>query len=312
MANKFCELLNIKYPIIQGAMARIANASLAGAVSKAGGLGVIAAGTSTPDEVREEIRKIKIMTDNPFCVNIMLLSSYADDIARLIIEENVPVVTTGAGNPGTYMDEFKSKGIKVIPVIPSVALAKRMEKFGADAIVAEGMEAGGHIGKLTTMALLPQVADAVSIPVIGAGGIGDGRGMAAAFILGASGVQIGTRFLLANECTVHQNYKNSIIKMKDIDTTITGTLTGHPVRVMRNKLSKQFDELEKNEAKKDEPNLKAFDELGIGGLKKAVIDGDVEYGSVMAGQIAGLVNKEQSCEEIILEIMGEFNKLTRS
>ncbi|MBU5486356.1 enoyl-[acyl-carrier-protein] reductase FabK [Clostridium sp. MSJ-11] len=295
--NIFCQMVGIKYPIIQGAMAWIADSSLVSAVSNAGGLGIIAAGNAPVEIVREEIRKTKILTTKPFGVNIMLLSPYAEDIAKMVCEEGVKVVTTGAGNPGKYISMWKEYGIKVIPVVPSVALAKRMERAGADAVVTEGCEAGGHIGELTTMALLPQVVDEVKIPVIAAGGIGDKRGVAAAFMLGASAVQVGTRFLVAKECTVHQNYKNKIISAKDIDTVVTGRSTGHPVRVLRNKLTRQFQLLEKENISMEELN-----ELGKGALVKAVKDGDIENGSLMAGQIAGLITKEESCEEIIKEM----------
>lgn len=311
MKSILCDILGIKYPIFQGAMAWIADASLASAVSNAGGLGIIAAGNAPADVVREEIRKTKELTDKPFGVNIMLLSPFVDDIVDLVCEENIKVITTGAGNPGKYMERFKQLDIKLIPVVPSVALAKRMEKIGASAVIAEGMESGGHIGKLTTMALLPQVADAVDIPVLGAGGIADARGVAAAFMLGAEGVQIGTRFLVAHECTVHQNYKEKVIKAKDIDTVITGQITGHPVRVLKNKLAKQFLDAEKEEMSKDIPDLERFDMLGKGALQKSVINGDVEFGSVMSGQIAGMINKEQSCKQIIDEIVSDFDKLMK-
>ncbi|NLK95808.1 MAG: enoyl-[acyl-carrier-protein] reductase FabK [Clostridiales bacterium] len=297
--NRICQLLNIKYPIIQGGMAWIADASLAAAVSEAGGLGIIT-GTAPIEWIREEIKKVKSMTNKPFGVNVMLMSPHADEVAKLICDEKVPVVTTGAGSPGKYMEMWKENGVKVIPVVASVALAKRMEKLGADAIVAEGTESGGHIGQLTTMTLVPQVVDAVEIPVIAAGGIGDGRGFAASFMLGAEGVQIGTRFLVAKECTVHDNYKAKVIKAKDIDSEVTGRSTGHPVRVLKNKLSKVYKKMEAEGA-----SIEEIEELGIGALKKAVIDGDIENGSVMAGQIAGLVKKEQSCEEIINEIINE-------
>ncbi len=307
MSNAVCELLNIKYPILQGAMAWISEASLASAVSNAGGLGIIACGSAPAEAIRAEIRKARTLTDKPIGLNIMLLSQYADECAQLACEEHVEAVMTGAGNPGKYIDMFKSCGIKVVPVVPSVAIAKRMEKLGADAIIAEGMESGGHIGKLTTMAMLPQIVDAVKIPVIGAGGIGDGRGMAAAFALGACGVQIGTRFLVAKECVVHDNYKKAILNAKDIDTTVTGQITGHPVRVIKNMLSREYDRLEKEEALKESPDLQKFDELGRGGLRNAVVNGDVVNGSVMSGQIAGLVKKEQTCAEIIAELVAEFN-----
>lgn len=311
MKSKICEMLGIKYPIFQGAMAWIADASLASAVSNAGGLGIIAAGNAPADVVREQILKCKELTDKPFGVNIMLLSPFVDDIVDLVCELGVKVVTTGAGNPGKYMDKFKEHGINLIPVVPSVALAKRMEKMGVSAVIAEGMESGGHVGKLTTMSLVPQVVDAVSIPVIAAGGIADGRGMAAGFMLGAEGVQIGTRFLVAHECTVHRNYKDRILKAKDIDTVITGQITGHPVRVLKNKLANSFLAAEKEEMAKSEPDMERFDVLGRGALQKSVVQGDVDNGSVMSGQIAGMVNKEQSCKEILDEIMEQFNALCK-
>ena len=296
--SRVCQLLDIEYPIFQGGMAWIADASLAAAVSEAGGLGIIT-GTAPTDWVRDEIRKAKKLTDNPFGVNIMLMDVHADEIAKMVCEEGVKVVTTGAGSPGKYMEMWKAHGVKVIPVVASVALAKRMEKAGADAIIAEGTESGGHVGQLTTMALVPQVVDAVNIPVLAAGGIGDGRGVAASFMLGAEGVQLGTRFLVAKECTVHQSYKNRVIKAKDIDTEVTGRSTGHPIRVIKNKLTREFMKLEKEGASVDQ-----LEELGRGCLSKAV-KGDVDFGSVMAGQISGLINKEQSCKEIIEEIMKE-------
>lgn len=310
MKSKICELLGIEYPIFQGAMAWIADANLASAVSNAGGLGIIAAGNAPADFVREEIRKAKELTDKPFGVNIMLLSPYVDDVVDVVCEEGIKVLTTGAGSPGKYLERFKENDIKFIPVVPSVALAKRMEKSGADAVIAEGMESGGHVGKLTTMALLPQVVDAVDIPVIGAGGIADSRGMAAAFMLGADAVQIGTRFLVAEECTVHKNYKDVILKAKDIDTTVTGTFTGHPVRVIRNKLARELERLEKNIVDEDAANAK-FEELGKGALRRAVVEGDMNFGSVMSGQIAGMVTKSQTCKEIIDEIIDGFEKLVK-
>ena len=288
--------MKIEYPIFQGGMARIADASLAAAVSEAGGLGIIT-GAAPTEWVRDQIREAKKITDKPFGVNIMLMSENADEIADLVCEESVKVVTTGAGSPGKYMAKWKEHDIKVIPVVASVALAKRMEKSGADAVVAEGTESGGHVGQLTTMALVPQVVDAVSIPVIAAGGIGDGRGVAASFMLGAEGVQVGTRFLVAKECTVHQNYKDKVLKAKDIDTEVTGRPTGHPVRVLRNKLARTYIKMEKEGA-----SLEELENLGVGALRKAVVDGDVDNGSVMSGQIAGLVNKEQTAKEIIEEL----------
>lgn len=297
MKNRICDVLNIEYPILQGGMAWIADSSLAAAVSEAGGLGIIT-GTAPIDWIREEVRKVKEITDKPFGVNIMLMSDHADEVAKLVCEEKVPVVTTGAGSPGKYMEMWKEHGIKVIPVVASVALARRMEKMGADAIIAEGTESGGHVGQLTTMTLIPQVVDSVSIPVIAAGGIGDGRGVAASFMLGASGVQIGTRFLVAKECTVHQNYKDKVLAAKDIDTEVTGRSTGHPVRVLKNKLSRQYMKLEKENA-----NIEELEELGRGSLPRAAKDGDVVTGSVMAGQISGLINKEQTCKEIVEDLI---------
>jgi len=304
MKSRISELLNIKYPIIQGGMANIADASLAQAVSNAGGLGLIAGGNAPKEYIRDEIRKAKQMTDKPFGINIMLLSPNADDLAQLIIEEGVKVVTTGAGNPGKYMEKWKENGIKVIPVVASVALAKRMEKAGADAVVVEGCEAGGHIGELTTMTLVPQVADNVSIPVIAAGGIGDGRGIAAAFMLGASGVQVGTRFLVADECTVHENYKNKVINAKDIDSVVTGRNTGHPVRCLRNKLTREYKKFDKENI-----SLEEYEKLGIGALRRAAKDGDIDMGTVMAGQIAGLISKKQSAKEIIEEMFQQAESL---
>lgn len=304
MRKNICEIIDIKYPIFQGAMAWIANAKLASAVSNAGGLGIIAGGNAPVDMIRAEIRKAKELTDKPFGVNIMLLSDNAEELAKIVVEEGVKVVTTGAGNPGKYMDMWKEAGIVVIPVVASCGLAKRMEKAGADAVIAEGCESGGHIGKLTTMALLPQVIDAVNIPVIGAGGIGDGRGVAAAFALGCSGIQVGTRFLSAEECTIHENYKNLVLNSRDIDVVVTGRSTGHPVQVIKNKLTRKFDMLEKDGASKEE-----IERLGAGTLPKAVIEGNLDDGSFMAGQIAGLINKKQTCEEIITEMFEEYNKI---
>lgn len=300
--NVITKLLNIKYPVIQGGMAWIADASLAVGVSEAGGLGIIS-GVGPTEVVRDQIRKAKELTDKPFGVNIMLMQDNADEIAHLVCDEKVPVVTTGAGSPGKYIEMWKSHGIKVIPVVPSIAIAKRMEKFGADAVIAEGMESGGHIGQTTTMSLVPQVVDAVNIPVIAAGGIGDGRGIAASFMLGAVGVQMGTRFLVSNECNVHKNYKEKVLKAKDIETEVTGTSTSHPVRVLRNKLTREYIKIEKSNS-----NSEKLESLTRGALRKAVIEGDTENGSVMAGQIAGLVKKEQSCKEIIEELMTEFDK----
>ncbi len=304
MYTDICEMLGIKYPIFQGAMAWISDAELVSAVSNAGGLGVLATGHLDGEGCRAEIRKIKEKTDKPFAVNVMLLSAFVDDIVKVICEEKVPVVTTGAGSPLKYMAQFKEAGVKVIPVVPSVAMAKKFVKDGADAVIAEGTESGGHVGKTTTMALVPQVVDAVDVPVIAAGGIADGRGMAAATMLGASGFQLGTRFLVAKECTVHEKYKEKILKAKDIDTTTTGQSTGHPVRVLRNKLARAFEALEKNNASQEE-----LDALGRGALRRAVKDGDVDNGSVMSGQIAGLVSKEQTAKEMIEEMYNEYKEI---
>lgn len=296
--DTICKLLNISFPIFQGGMAWVATHSIAVAVSNAGGLGIIAAGHAPGEWVREEIRACKAQTDKPFGVNVMLLSPYVDEVMQVIIEEGVKVVTTGAGNPGKYMESLKAAGVKVIPVVPSVALAKRMERSGADAVIAEGCESGGHIGELTTMALVPQVVDAVSIPVIAAGGIADGRGMAAAFMLGAQGVQIGTRFLVAKECDIPETYKQRVIKASDIDAVVTGRSTGHPVRSLRNQLTRAFSKLEKEGAAQE-----ALDKLGVGALRKAAVEGDVNHGSVLAGQISGMITKEQTTQEIIDELM---------
>jgi enoyl-[acyl-carrier protein] reductase II len=300
-------LLGIRYPIIQGGMAWIADSGLASAVSNGGGLGLIAAGGADADFVREEIRRTKALTDKPFGVNVMLLNPHVDAIMEMLCEEKPAVVTTGAGNPGKFMSALKGVGIKVIPVVASVALAVRLARGGADALVAEGQEAGGHIGEATTMALTPQVADAVDIPVIAAGGIGDGRGAAAAFMLGARGIQVGTRFLVARECTISQNYKDMILKAKDTDTTVTGRSTGHPVRVLKNRMTKEILSLEKTGI-----DPEAFEERMAGTLRAAVKDGDVTHGSVMSGQIAGLVKREQTAAEIIEEIFKEVREIYES
>jgi enoyl-[acyl-carrier protein] reductase II len=285
-------------------MAWVATAELAAAVSNAGGLGIIGAGNAPPDAVRAQIRKAKALTDKPFGVNVYFMSPYVDDVMDVVIEERVAVVTTGAGNPGKYIPRLKEAGIKVIPVIASVALAQRLEKIGVDALIAEGMECGGHIGELTTMALVPQVVDAVKIPVIAAGGIADGRGFVAALSLGAKGVQMGTRFVCAKECTVHDNYKTAIINAKDRSTVVTGRPTGHPVRVLKNKLTRQFELLEKNGA-----DLKDIEALGVGRLRAAAVEGDVENGSVMAGQIAGLIDDIKPAADIINDIVNEAKAL---
>lgn len=307
MNTNICEMLNIKYPIFQGGMAWVAEHNLVSAVSNAGGLGVIAAGGAPVEYVRNEIRKTRELTDKPFGVNIMMLSPSAEEIAYMVAEEKVNVVTTGAGNSEKYFEMWKEKGIKIIPVVASVALANRVAKRGVDAVIAEGCESGGHIGSSTTMTLVPQVVDAIDIPVIAAGGIGDGRGMAAAFMLGATAVQIGTRFLVADECIIHDNYKEKVINAKDIDSVVTGTTTGHPVRVLRNKMTKEYIRLEHNGVGYEE-----LERMTLGSLRKAVIDGDKDNGSFMAGQIAGLISKRQSCEQIITEIVSEADKLLRN
>ena len=304
MKTKITELLGIEYPIIQGGMAWVAEHNLAAAVSNAGGLGLIGAASAPPEVVREEIRKCKELTDKPFGVNVMLLNPNAEEVAKVVVEEGVKVVTTGAGNPSKFMEMWKAAGVKVIPVVASVAMAKMMERAGADAVVAEGMESGGHIGSTTTMALVPQVVDGVSIPVIAAGGIADGRGFAAAMMLGAEGVQMGTRFVAAKESIVHANYKEKLIKAKDIDSTVTGMSTGHPVRSIKNKMTKEYLRLEKEGA-----DFMELEKLTLGSLRNAVMDGDVINGTVMAGQIAGLVKAEDSCQDIILEIMNDAKRL---
>ena len=303
MKTKITELLGIQYPIIQGGMAWVAEHHLAAAVSNAGGLGIIGAASAPPEIVREEIRKCRELTDKPFGVNVMLLNPNADEVAKIIVEEGVKVVTTGAGSPSKYMEMWKAAGVKVIPVVASVAMAKIMERAGADAVVAEGMESGGHIGSTTTMALLPQVVDAVSIPVIAAGGIGDGRGIAAAFMMGAQAVQMGTRFVVAKESIVHDNYKAKLIKSSDIDSVVTGQSTGHPVRCLRNKMTKEYLKLEQQGA-----DFMELEKLTLGTLRIAVMDGDVVNGTVMAGQIAGLVRKEQTCKEMMEEMMQELQE----
>ena len=304
METKITKLLGIKYPIIQGGMAWVAEHNLAAAVSNAGGLGIIGAASAPAEIVREEIRKAKELTDKPFGVNVMLMNPNAEEVAKVVIEEGVKVVTTGAGNPAKFMEAWKEAGVKVIPVVASVAMAKLMERAGADAVVAEGTESGGHIGSATTMTLVPQVVDAVKIPVIAAGGIADGRGFAAAMMLGAEAVQMGTRFVVAKESIVHANYKEQVIKAKDIDSVITGTSTGHPVRQIRNKMTKEYLRLEKEGA-----SLEELEYLTLGALRKAVIDGDVVNGTLMAGQIAGLIDKEQTCQEMIEEIMMQAKAL---
>lgn len=300
MKTEITELLNIEYPIIQGGMAWVADYHLAAAVSNAGGLGLLGSGGAPASWVKDQIREVKKLTDKPFGVNIMLMNPEADEIAKVIVEEKVPVVTTGAGNPAKYIKEWKEAGVKVIPVVASCALAKMMERCGADAVVAEGTEAGGHIGEITTMSLVPQVVDAVNIPVIAAGGIADGRGFAAALMLGAKAVQMGTHFVATKECNVHENYKEKIIKAKDIDSKVTGRSTGHPVRVLRNQMSNEYIKKEQEGATLEELEL-----LTLGGLRKAVVEGNVKEGSLMAGQVAGLVKKQYTCKELIEKVVTE-------
>lgn len=304
MKTRVSELLGIEYPVIQGGMAWVAEYHLAAAVSNAGGLGLIGAASAPPEIVREQIREAKKLTDKPFGVNVMLLNPNAPEVAQVIIDEGVKVVTTGAGSPTKFMDAWKAAGVIVIPVVASVAMAKMMERAGADAVVAEGMESGGHIGAQATMTLVPQVVDAVHIPVIAAGGIADGRGVAAAMMLGADGVQMGTRFVVAKESIVHTNYKERIIKARDIDSEVTGMSTGHPIRVLRNQMSREYLKMEKEGA-----GFEELEHLTLGSLRNAVMDGDVVHGSLMAGQSAGLVKKEQTCKEMIEEIMTEADTL---
>ena len=306
MKNRVTQLLGIEYPVIQGGMAWVAEHNLAAAVSNAGGLGIIGAASAPADIVREEIIKCRELTDKPFGVNIMLLNPNADEVAEIVVEEGVKVVTTGAGNPGKYMEMWKKAGVKVLPVVASTAMAVMMERAGADGVVAEGMESGGHIGVTTSFALIPQVVDAVSIPVIAAGGIADGRGMAAAFMLGAEGIQMGTRFVAAKEARVHDAYKERIIKAKDIDSTVTGTTTGHPVRCLKNRMTREYLKLEQEGA-----DFMELEKLTLGSLKKAVIDGDVVNGTLMAGQIAGLIKSEESCADIIKGIVNEAQALMK-
>lgn len=307
MKTRITELLGCEYPIIQGGMAWVAEHKLASAVSNAGGVGLIAGGNAPIDYLREQIRLCKENTDKPFGVNIMLMSDNADGLAQLVIDEGVSVVTTGAGNPGKYISAWKEAGVKVIPVVPSVALAKRMERAGADAVVAEGTESGGHIGENTTMCLVPQVVDALSIPVIAAGGIADGRGMAASFMLGAEGVQIGTRFLASEECQIHQTFKDLVVKAKDTDNIVTGRYTGHPCRNIKTKFAKQLANGEKDGSLSPEE----FEKLTVGALRRAVVDGDVESGSFLCGAIAGMVNEVKPCDAIVKEIMEQAEKLLK-
>jgi enoyl-[acyl-carrier protein] reductase II len=298
ISTVLCDLLKIKYPVLQGGMAWVSTAELAAAVSEAGALGIIGSGNATAAWVAEQIHLVRELTAKPFGVNVLLSSPYVDEIIPVLITKKVPVVTTGAGNPGKYLPSLQAAGIKVIPVVSSVALAKRLTRYNIDALIAEGMESGGHVGELSTMVLVPQVAEAVNVPVIAAGGIFDGRGLAAALMLGAVGVQMGTRFMCAKECRVHQRVKEVIIKAKDRDTVVTGNSTGHPVRVLRNKLSRQFEELEKRNASKAE-----LEELGLGRLQAAMVEGDIEHGSVMAGQVSAMVKEVQPARDIILDVV---------
>ncbi|AMC00948.1 Nitronate monooxygenase [Aerococcus viridans] len=305
MKTDFWERIGVEYPIIQGAMAWVADADLASAVSNAGGLGVIGTGHDRVDVVQAKVEKMQQLTDKPFAVNVMLLNEHVEEVVDYICQSGVKSITTGAGSPGKYMDRFNAAGISVIPVVASVGLAKRMEREGVHAVIVEGMESGGHVGRQTTMALLPQVTKALDIPVIAAGGIGDGRGMAAALMLGAVGIQVGTRFVVADESNAHDNFKKRIIKAKDIDTVLTGESTGHPVRVLRNKLTKEYLKVEKEEASKANPDWDRLEALGSGALRRAVVEGDLDTGSFMAGQIAGLVDKRESVSEIIQSYMTE-------
>lgn len=304
MKTRITELLGIQYPIIQGGMAWVAEHNLAAAVSNAGGLGLIGGANAPGEAVREEIRRAKELTDKPFGVNVMLLSPHAEDVAKVVVEEGIQVITTGAGSPEKYMGMWKEAGIKVIPVVASVALARRMERCGASAVVAEGCESGGHIGELTTMALVPQVVDAVGIPVIAAGGIADGRGLAAAIMLGAEAAQIGTRFVVADESIASDAYKEKIIKASDIDSQVTGRSHGHPIRQIRNQMSREYLKKEREGASFEE-----LEYMTLGALRRAVMEGDVVTGTLMAGQIAGMVHKRESCKEMIQEIINKAEQL---
>ncbi len=304
MKTRLTELLNIEYPIIQGGMAWVADFHLAAAVSNAGGLGIIGSGGADAEWVRNQVKSCRELTDKPFGVNVMLMNPHAPEIADVLAEEKVAVITTGAGSPERYLKKWQEAGIKIIPVVASVGLAKRMEKLGVDAVVAEGTESGGHIGSTTTMSLLPQVVDAVKVPVVGAGGIADGRGMAAAFMLGAEAVQMGTRFVASEEAIAHDNYKQKIVKASDIDSVVTGNTTGHPIRTLRNKMTKKYLQLEGEGASFEE-----LEQLTLGGLRSAVVDGDVMNGSVMAGQISGMIKDVKSCEAILRDVTEEAERL---
>ena len=304
LKTPLCDLLGIEKPVFQGGMAWIADASLAAAVSEAGGLGIIAAMNANADWLRDQIHELRRRTDKPFGVNVMLMSPFADEVAQVVIDEKVPVVVTGAGNPRKYMPAWIEAGIKVIPVVASVALAKLVARAGATAVVAEGTESGGHIGELTTMVLVPQVVDAVDIPVLAAGGIAEGRGVAAAFMLGAQGVQVGTRFLVADECTVAEPYKELVLKAKDISTRATGRSTGHPVRALKTRFTNEYAKLEAEGADPDK-----LAEFGTGALRRAAKDGDVERGSFLCGQVAGMVRERQSAADIVDDLVSDGEKV---
>ena len=307
MKTRVTEAIGIEKPIFQGGMAWISEHKLAAAVSNAGGLGIISAMNAPADYLRKEIRACRELTDKPFGVTVMLMSPHVAEVAQVLLEEHVPVITTGAGMPDKYMKEWVPAGIKVVPVVPSVAIARRVERFGATAVIAEGGESGGHIGEMSTMALVPQVVDAVSIPVIAAGGIADGRGMAAAFMLGAEGVQMGTRFLCAEECVAHENYKEKVLKARDIDTIVTGRRLGHPVRALKNPFTNEFAKLEYDASKTNEE----VEQFGVGALRRAAVEGDEKQGSFLCGQIAGLVKQIEPAAAIIDDVMSGAEKLLR-
>ena len=307
MKTRVTEAIGIEKPIFQGGMAWISEHKLVAAVSNAGGLGIISAMNAPADYLRKEIRACRELTDKPFGVNVMLMSPHVAEVAQVLLEEHVPVITTGAGMPDKYMKEWVPAGIKVVPVVPSVAIARRVERFGATAVIAEGGESGGHIGEMSTMALVPQVVDAVSIPVIAAGGIADGRGMAAAFMLGAEGVQMGTRFLCAEECVAHENYKEKVLKARDIDTIVTGRRLGHPVRALKNPFTNEFAKLEYDASKTNEE----VEQFGVGALRRAAVEGDEKQGSFLCGQIAGLVKQIEPAAAIIDDVMSGAEKLLR-
>lgn len=309
MKTKITELLGIKYPILQGAMAQISDADLVSAVSNAGGLGILASSGKDVTEIKKMIEETLDQTDKPFAVNLYMMHPNIDEIVDYVCRSGVKIVTTGAGNPSRFMEQFKEAGIKVLPVVPSVGIAVKMERAGADAIIVEGMEAGGHIGRTTTMALVPQVADAVEIPIIAAGGIADGRGMLASFSLGAEGVQVGTRFIVAKEANTHPSYKEKVIKASDVSTAITGNILGHPVRILQNQLASDYIELEREIIRNNSEDIEPLNQLATGSLERAVFEGDIENGSLMAGQVAGLIQKEETCQEIIDNIMSEVKTL---